>query len=199
MRVTGTCWSTAALAAGFLGVAWASISENEEKSPRPGKSNYTPQDRLGGQKIVVGAEPAEVVAENEDTMSQLEDMNEATVESIQKILVTTTTSETAVTVTYPKITEAPSLFKRKLGSSRWDLIHEGIQGQKRDATACPVDYQLCPKSVGGGCCPNDRLCDTSSCLPTTPGPSTACGQVGYVACGQDDGGKNITKHQFIAD
>jgi hypothetical protein len=182
-----------------VGVAWASISESEEKSARPGKSNYTPQNRLDGQKIVAGAVPAAVAAENEETTLELEDASEATVECIQKILVTTTTSETAVTIIYPKITEAPSLFKRKLGSSRWDLIHEGIQGQKRDATACPADYQLCPKSVGGGCCPNDRLCDTSSCLPTTPGPSTACGQVGYVACGQDDGGKDTNKFQLTAD
>jgi hypothetical protein len=106
----------------------------------------------------------------------------------QEISVITHTSESAVIVSYPKITEAPSLFKRKLGSNRWDLIHEGIQGQKRDASQCPTDYQLCPSNVGGGCCPTDRVCGTDSCLPASTAPASACGKLGYTACAIAEGG-----------
>ncbi|EPE33313.1 hypothetical protein GLAREA_06325 [Glarea lozoyensis ATCC 20868] len=106
----------------------------------------------------------------------------------QEISIVTVTSESAVVITYPKITEAPSLFKRKIGSNRWDLIHEDIQGRKRDATQCPVDYQLCPDDVGGGCCPNDRVCGKESCLPTSAAPASACGKLGYTACALAEGG-----------
>src|ERR1700709_137318 len=77
--------------------------------------------------------------------------------------------ESSTTVFYPKITQAP-VFKRKLGSNKWDMIHEGIQGQKRDATSCPADYQLCPQSMNGGCCPSDRVCGTSSCFAAGAAP-----------------------------
>lgn len=89
---------------------------------------------------------------------------------------------------HPKITQAP-ILRRKLGSNKWDAVHEGIQGQKRDATSCPSDYQLCPQSVNGGCCPNDRVCGSSSCYAAGAAPVSACGKVGYIACGIDDGGK----------
>ncbi|RDL35455.1 uncharacterized protein BP5553_07386 [Venustampulla echinocandica] len=108
-------------------------------------------------------------------------------EGAERSIVVVTTTQSAVTIAYPKKAEAP-LFKRKLGSNRWDIIHEGIQGQKRDATQCPADYQLCPKSLNGGCCPNDRVCGSSSCLPTSTAPASACGKLGYVACGMSDGG-----------
>lgn len=112
-----------------------------------------------------------------------------TLESKQHALIVTKTSESAVLIAHPKITPGPSLGKRKIGSNRWDLIHDGIQGQKRDATECPVDFQLCPKSLNGGCCPNDRVCGSSSCLPTSAAPASACGMSGYIACGASDGGK----------
>jgi len=95
--------------------------------------------------------------------------------------------ETSSTVYHPKITPAP-IMRRKLGSNKWDLIHEGIQGRKRDAASCPVDFQLCPESMSGGCCPSDRVCGTSSCFATSAAPVSACGKLGYIACGIDDGG-----------
>jgi hypothetical protein len=95
---------------------------------------------------------------------------------------------TTATESYPRITEAP-ILRRKLGSNKWDLIHEGIQGQKRNAVSCPSNYQLCPKSLSGGCCPSDRVCGTSSCYATSTAPASACGQAGYVACGAAQGGK----------
>lgn len=119
----------------------------------------------------------------------IEDENTNTPESKQHVRIVTKTSESAVTIAHPKITPGPSLGKRKIGSSRWDLIHDGIQGQKRDATECPADFQLCPKSLKGGCCPNDRVCGSSSCLPTSAAPASACGMSGYIACGASDGGK----------
>ena len=95
--------------------------------------------------------------------------------------------ETAVTLAYPKITQAP-LLKRKLGSLKWDIIHEGIQGQKRDVASCGVDFKMCPQSMNGGCCPNDRVCGTSSCYASSAASASACGKAGYIACGIDDGG-----------
>lgn len=95
--------------------------------------------------------------------------------------------ETTVTESQPRVTDAP-IFKRKLGSHKWDIVHNRIQGQKRDATSCPSDYQLCPQSMDGGCCPSDRVCGTSSCFATTSAPASACGSVGYIACGIDQGG-----------
>ena len=96
--------------------------------------------------------------------------------------------ETVVTESYPRITEAP-ILKRKAGSNKWNLVHDAIQGQKRDATICPSNYQLCPQSLNGGCCPTDRVCGSQSCLPATTGPASACGTVGYSACAFDEGGE----------
>jgi hypothetical protein len=93
-----------------------------------------------------------------------------------------------ITSSYPKITDGPSLVKRKLGSSRWDVIHEEIQGQKRGVAVCPSDFQSCPQSVGGGCCPNDRVCGTARCLQASTGPASACGVSGYSLCGNGAGG-----------
>ena len=93
-----------------------------------------------------------------------------------------------VTAAHPKITQAP-LLKRKLGSLKWDVIHDGIQGRKRDAAAsCPTDFQLCPESMKGGCCPNDRVCGLSSCFAKSAAPASACGKSGYIECGVNDGG-----------
>ncbi|KAH6680169.1 hypothetical protein B0J14DRAFT_471485 [Halenospora varia] len=114
--------------------------------------------------------------------TEVEDVNE------QELWTTTITSEVVVTIPYPKITEPPMLYRRKLGSNHWDEIHEQIQGQKRDATQCPTDYNLCPKSLNGGCCPTDRVCGSASCLPTSAAPASACGKAGYIACGISDGG-----------
>jgi hypothetical protein len=101
----------------------------------------------------------------------------------------TTIIESTATIAHPKITEAP-LYRRKLGSNKWDLIHDEIQGQKRDAKICPADYQSCPQSVYGGCCPVGRICGTSSCLASTSTTvaGIACALAGYIACGIDEGG-----------
>ncbi|KAH7419521.1 hypothetical protein BKA64DRAFT_19604 [Cadophora sp. MPI-SDFR-AT-0126] len=106
----------------------------------------------------------------------------------QRIFLPTATVRSTIIVSYPKITDGPSLVRRKLGSIKWDMIHDGIQGQKRDLTSCPVDYNLCPKSMSGGCCPKDRVCGTSSCFPSSAAPASACGTSGYVACGIPEGG-----------
>ena len=44
-------------------------------------------------------------------------------------------------------------------------------------------------SLSGGCCPDLYGCATDSCYATTAGYASACGQVGYFACGADVGGK----------
>ena len=106
----------------------------------------------------------------------------------QRMSVPTQTVRSTIIVSYPKITEGPSLVRRKLGSIKWDMVHNGIQGQKRDLASCPVDYNLCPKSMNGGCCPKDRVCGTSSCFPSSAAPASACGKSGYTACGIPEGG-----------
>jgi hypothetical protein len=96
--------------------------------------------------------------------------------------------ESSTVISHPKITPAP-VVKRKLGSIKWDIIHEGIQGRKRDEASCPSDYQSCPASLNGGCCPNDRECGASSCFAKGAAPASACGKTGYIACGVADGGE----------
>ncbi|KAG9246028.1 hypothetical protein BJ878DRAFT_317873 [Calycina marina] len=95
--------------------------------------------------------------------------------------------ETAITVVHPKITLAP-ILKRRLGSLRWDIIHDGIQGQKRDMASCQAGFSMCPDSMNGGCCPSDRVCGTSSCFASSAAPASACGKANYIACDINDGG-----------
>ncbi|KAB8300051.1 hypothetical protein EYC80_000289 [Monilinia laxa] len=99
----------------------------------------------------------------------------------------TTTTQVIMTTKFPK-SLYPRIAKRKLGSNHWDKVHEAIQAQKRDASECPIDYQLCPKSMNGGCCPNNRSCGASSCYLSSASPASACGVSGYTACGIDAGG-----------
>ncbi|KAM0154310.1 hypothetical protein ACHAQE_000814 [Botrytis cinerea] len=110
----------------------------------------------------------------------------------------TTTTQVTMTTEFPKLSY-PGIVKRKLGSNHWDKIHEAIQGRKRDASECPSDYQLCPKSMNGGCCPNNRSCGTSSCYLTSAAPASACGVSGYTACGIDAGGKFLSHAKLYCD
>lgn len=163
MRWTGICWSCTFVL--FFQDVLAEISESKNQHKKPVKV-YTsrPHELLRG-----GAQERLRIAVNEAG--------------------TRTCANTRTrTIQHPKITPAP-ILRRKLGSHKWDTIHNGIQGKKRDATSCPTDYQLCPQSVGGGCCPSDRVCGTHSCFPVGDAPTSACGIAGYIACGIDDGGK----------
>ena len=188
MRLSASCWSCTLLLAGYIGGVSAVVSDNKDKSGRSGKSDYrrpSPWDRLFAQKKLGTECPVD---------------HQLCPESLgggccpkTKVCGTNTclaTLETTVVVSHPRITEAPSaaLFKRKLGSNKWDMIHEGIQGQKRDATDCGSGYQLCPASLNGGCCPNDRVCGSASCIATSAAPASACGVEGYIACGISEGG-----------
>ena len=94
---------------------------------------------------------------------------------------------TTVTVVQPKMTEPP-LFRRKIGSNKWDMVHEGMQGRKRDTPQCGSGFQSCAASLNGGCCPNDRVCRTDSCYAASTLPATVCGVAGFVACGIAEGG-----------
>ncbi|KAL2075844.1 hypothetical protein VTL71DRAFT_787 [Oculimacula yallundae] len=106
----------------------------------------------------------------------------------QRIVLPTVTVKSTIIISHPKITDGPSLVRRKLGSIKWDAIHNGIQGQKRDMNSCPPSYNLCPKAMKGGCCPEDRVCGTSSCFPKSVASASACGKSGYQACGIPEGG-----------
>lgn len=59
---------------------------------------------------------------------------------------------------------------------------------RRDESACPPDYSLCPQSLNGGCCPNGRSCGMSSCYAITAAPLSVCSSNGYIACGVEEGG-----------
>lgn len=61
--------------------------------------------------------------------------------------------------------------------------------EKRDQTACPTSYSLCPPNLSGGCCGDGYSCAVDSCYATTEGPVTCAGRVGYHACGVEFGGK----------
>jgi hypothetical protein len=188
MRLSAGCWSCTLLLAGHIGGVWATVSDNKYKSGRSGKSDYerpSPWDRLFAQKKLGTECPVDHQLCPDSVGGGCCPMT--------KICGTSTclaTIETAVVASHPKITQAPPapLFKRKLGSNKWDMIHEGIQGQKRDATACGADYYLCAASLNGGCCPNGRACGTDSCIATSAPSTSACGLAGYVACGMDQGG-----------
>lgn len=188
MRLNASCWSCTLLLVGHIGGVYGTVSDNKYKSGGSGKSNYerpSPWDQLFVQKKL-------------DTECPVD--HQLCPDSVgggccPKTKVCGTNAclaivETAVVVSHPKITEAPPtpLFKRKLGSNKWDMIHEGIQGQKRDATECGADHRLCAASLNGGCCPNDRVCGTDSCYATSAAPASACGVAGYIACGIAQGG-----------
>ena len=174
MRLSRVCWSCS-VAFAPQG-AWAEFSDKKRRSGNLQKSydvRSFPWPRLFGQ------ERLDVAVVESPVDPALPEITET------RIVVAT------ITESHPRITEAP-LVRRKLGSNKWDLVHEGIQGKKRDVTACPADYpQICPASVGGGCCPSDRVCGTSSCYATSAAPASACSQVGYVGCGIDQGGESF--------
>jgi len=162
----GICWNCAVgLAADLFHGPWSYVFPKEY---RAGKSTKQKQDGgNGGTRLP----PAQRVQYG------------------QRILGQAPTLWSTVVVAYPKITAGPALVRRKLGSNHWDLLHESIQGQKRNAATCSSDYQLCPQSLNGGCCPTDRVCGSNSCYPSSTAPASACGQVGYFGCGIAQGGR----------
>ena len=163
---SGRCWSCIVrLAAEYIRGSWTSIPAGAHRC---------------GTSMEQGMENENAGARRFPSARRVEDG--------QRILGVVATPHSVVIVAYPKITEGPPLVKRKLGSNHWDLIHEGIQGRKRDATICATDYSLCPQSLGGGCCPTDRVCGLSSCYPSSATTASACTQDGYYGCGVQEGG-----------
>ena len=169
----GICWScTVGLAAEYIQGSWRTVLPEKHKCADSTRQKL--EDKHGGPRLL----PAQQVGDG------------------QRILGLAPTLHSTVIVAYPKVTEGPPLVRRKLGSNHWSLIHEGIQGQKRDATICATDYSLCPQSLGGGCCPTDRVCGTSSCYPRSASTASACGQVGYYGCGVEEGGWYTSPHKM---
>lgn len=57
-----------------------------------------------------------------------------------------------------------------------------IANSAAPSSACPSAYQSCAASLGGGCCPIDRACGSSSlCLPLTTATATATTTVASAA------------------
>ncbi|KAL2071274.1 hypothetical protein VTL71DRAFT_12509 [Oculimacula yallundae] len=48
-----------------------------------------------------------------------------------------------------------------------------VTSTSTSATACPLNVKSCPASLGGGCCPTDRVCALSSCAPSSSSSSTS--------------------------
>jgi hypothetical protein len=63
-----------------------------------------------------------------------------------------------------------------------------VRHQRRDASCVRADWELCPASVGGGCCPSGYSCGESLCTATTAGPSGSCSQADYYQCPAERGG-----------
>jgi hypothetical protein len=169
------CWSCrVAKAAGYARGSWSYLYGRVPKSGKSKKTRNTIKDQ-------------------EDTPRNSGPQTKRAQDNVQgqRIILPGPTIKSPVIVSYPKITAGPSLVKRKLGSNHWDAVHERIQGQKRDGGQCPaVSFQSCPASLNGGCCPTDRICGSSSCLPNTLSASvvSACGKANYIACGIPEGG-----------
>lgn len=96
---------------------------------------------------------------------------------------------------------AYAMSNRRHGDYIERPMHITAPPQKRDATICPTSYSLCPTSLGGGCCPTDASCGTSSCYPTTAaGPVQCSAFPGYFACGIDQGGMSSSSWlSFVTD
>ncbi|KAH8778631.1 hypothetical protein F5883DRAFT_517474 [Diaporthe sp. PMI_573] len=69
-----------------------------------------------------------------------------------------------------------------------DHLTRDFHLEKRAKNQCSTDYNLCPSSLGGGCCPNNYACAKESCYATTAAVSTCAGHTGYYACPFDSGG-----------
>jgi hypothetical protein len=185
MRLTAPSWGYIVVLVGYIRGAYAVGPSPKQKSGNSGKSDYKIQNPWGR---FIDQEKLGVNCPVDHRLCP-DSMGGGCCPKTRACGTNAclATVETAVTMSHPKITEAP-VVKRKLGSNKWDMIHEGIQQQKRDATECPEDYQMCPASLNGGCCPNDRVCGMSSCIATTAAPASACGLAGYIPCAIADGG-----------
>ena len=185
MRFSRRCWICTLLLTGNFGGVWAT-EQNHKQNPGREESDHgrpSPWDRFLAQKKLGTECPVDYQLCPDRLGGGC--CPKTRVCGTNACLATV---ETAVTIAHPKITEPP-LLKRKLGSIKWDVIHEGIQGQKRDAPQCGSDSQSCAASLNGGCCPNDRICGIDSCYAASTVPATVCGVAGYVACGMAEGGR----------
>jgi len=98
-----------------------------------------------------------------------------------------------ITAIIPDVaTASGGRYHEKIQARRVDRVNKLVVTtdvlEKRDAV-CPPTASSCPSSLGGGCCQAGYACQTDACYATTTAPSTCAGNVGYFACGQEDGGK----------
>ncbi|KAH9896338.1 hypothetical protein F4778DRAFT_263577 [Xylariomycetidae sp. FL2044] len=93
--------------------------------------------------------------------------------------------------------ESQALHDARYKIHQLDKAYDVLRHPKRDPTCQQSGYTLCDGSVGGGCCPDNYECGTSSCTATTAGPSTACGQVGYYNCPIEAGAGSCCPVGFI--
>ncbi|KAI1173023.1 hypothetical protein F4777DRAFT_481260 [Nemania sp. FL0916] len=62
------------------------------------------------------------------------------------------------------------------------VVARQVRHVKRKEVCQPEGWSLCPASVGGGCCPDNFECGTSSCFATTAGPTSCHGTAGWYNC-----------------
>ena len=187
MHFLGTVWSGALLLMGTCRCVWTTASDIKHVSSSSTEldhKRWSPWDGLFAQKNIgtdspVDHQPCPNLPRGGEGCCQTTALC-----GMNGHLAST---GTAVTIIQPKIT-APPLFKRKVGSTKWDMVHEQLYGRKRDEPQCSPGFQSCAASLNGGCCPNDRVCGTESCYAASSPPATACGVSGYIACGIAEGG-----------
>ncbi|KAH7347562.1 hypothetical protein B0T11DRAFT_142654 [Plectosphaerella cucumerina] len=78
-------------------------------------------------------------------------------------------------------------IRRRDGIHRVSKTHITVVDRlaRRDVTACPVNHNLCPATLSGGCCPTAYDCATDSCYATTSAQQTCQGNVGYFQCAME--------------
>lgn len=183
MRSAGTCWSCAT---GLSAIFFQGIqaSDTDKRSDKREDSN-----KLGKKSNARPNQDQKVVNEDSNDRSAKSQAGQL-VQGLAPTPRPTQTQSSRTETLHPQITPGPALFRRKHGSMRQDMIHDGFFAlAKRADESCPTSYQLCASSLGGGCCPQSGYsCGTSSCLPTSASSASACGFAGYVACDIADGG-----------
>ncbi|KAK5031850.1 hypothetical protein LTS07_004471 [Exophiala sideris] len=81
--------------------------------------------------------------------------------------ITTTSTSTTTTTSTTSTQSASTLSPQVLTVTRTVTVTS-----TPNVLTCSTGYQSCPASLGGGCCPTDRLCGSANC-PASPTSSSA--------------------------
>ena len=71
------------------------------------------------------------------------------------------------------------------------ITQRPILGRRNASQVCASGHNLCPNSLGGGCCPDNYKCAKKNCYAVNQAPSTCLGKVGWYPCAAKYGGEYI--------